>query len=244
MKIQILSDLHTEFLLDNGKALIKALESDVDVLVVAGDLSVNIVKNRKNLLSNAIKLLTKAFKHVVYVAGNHEYYHSSKPKTHTILRNAVKRHENFHWLNNSFVEINGQRFIGGTLWFEKLPDSILYTANMTDFNVIKKFEDFVYLDNYHTRSYLERKIEKDDIVITHHMPAWKSVPPRYTNSELNRFFVCDVEYIILDRQPKVWVHGHTHSSCDYMINKTRVICNPFGYSFREENADFVDKLIL
>jgi predicted NBD/HSP70 family sugar kinase len=28
---------------------------------------------------------------------------------------------------------------------------------------------------------------------------------------------------------KCWVHGHTHSTHDYMIGNTRVLCNPRGY---------------
>ena len=28
---------------------------------------------------------------------------------------------------------------------------------------------------------------------------------------------------------KLWIHGHTHGSRDYMLGQTRVICNPRGY---------------
>jgi hypothetical protein len=40
----------------------------------------------------------------------------------------------------------------------------------------------------------------------------------------------------------LWVHGHTHSSFDYLLNGTRVVCNPRGYPLRRqggfENPDF------
>ena len=32
-----------------------------------------------------------------------------------------------------------------------------------------------------------------------------------------------------DLRPKLWIHGHTHDRCDYVIGDTRVIANPFGY---------------
>lgn len=39
----------------------------------------------------------------------------------------------------------------------------------------------------------------------------------------------------------LWVHGHTHSSFDYMAGETRVVCNPFGYAANcpgEPNREF------
>lgn len=28
---------------------------------------------------------------------------------------------------------------------------------------------------------------------------------------------------------RLWIHGHTHDSFDYLLNGTRVVCNPRGY---------------
>lgn len=74
-----------------------------------------------------------------------------------------------------------------------------------------------------------------------------SVAPEYKGSALNPFFVCDVEHVIRRNRPKLWIHGHTHTSCDYWIDHpvghvgsqtTRVVCNPFGYARHEENPKF------
>jgi Icc-related predicted phosphoesterase len=47
---------------------------------------------------------------------------------------------------------------------------------------------------------------------------------------LNRFFVNDMSDRINAKKPKLWVHGHTHDSCDYIAGeRTRVVCNPKGY---------------
>ena len=43
---------------------------------------------------------------------------------------------------------------------------------------------------------------------------------------------------ILEHQPRLWIHGHTHESFDYEIGKTRVVCNPRGYASTEENKEF------
>ena len=41
------------------------------------------------------------------------------------------------------------------------------------------------------------------MVVTHYLPAWKSVSPRYRSSQLNRFFVCDMETLIESAQTDV-----------------------------------------
>ena len=39
----------------------------------------------------------------------------------------------------------------------------------------------------------------------------------------------------------LWIHGHTHDSFDYVLNGTRVVCNPRGYCKRGvcENAELI-----
>jgi hypothetical protein len=61
---------------------------------------------------------------------------------------------------------------------------------------------------------------------------------------LNPFFVCDLERLIRERRPKLWIHGHTPSSLNYRIGATNVVCNPFGYAGMEQNSAFDDKLVV
>ena len=48
--------------------------------------------------------------------------------------------------------------------------------------------------------------------------------------ELVACFVSDLEARILQWQPQLWLHGHTHDSFDYRIGGTRVVANPRGYA--------------
>jgi hypothetical protein len=32
-----------------------------------------------------------------------------------------------------------------------------------------------------------------------------------------------------ERQPKLWIHGHSHDRCDYAPGETRIVANPLGY---------------
>ena len=61
---------------------------------------------------------------------------------------------------------------------------------------------------------------------------------------LNRFFLCDVDDLIERAGPPLWVHGHTHCSMDTQVGRTRIVCNPLGYSGWGENADFDGKLVI
>ena len=43
-------------------------------------------------------------------------------------------------------------------------------------------------------------------------------------------FASNLDALIEERRPALWVHGHTHTSFDYeFAGGTRVICNPKGY---------------
>ena len=68
------------------------------------------------------------------------------------------------------------------------------------------------------------------VVITHHAPSLRSIHPRFAGSLLNACFVSDLERLIGADRVQLWIHGHTHDSFDYMLNGTRVVCNPRGYS--------------
>jgi Icc-related predicted phosphoesterase len=84
-----------------------------------------------------------------------------------------------------------------------------------------------------SRTWLVRQLEQafdgPTVVITHHLPALKSIAPRYANDPLNPAFASRLEDMIERYQPTLWIHGHTHEPCDYELSRTRVVCNPRGY---------------
>ena len=235
MRILVVSDLHCEFHRDGGRSMVASLP-EADVIVLAGDIVV--ARN----ISGPLKLFCAKWPHVVFVEGNHELYGGNPITVHKELSELVSTTPNFHWLNNSAVTIDGQRFIGGTLWFAAWP--AMDRSWLNDFHVIKGFEPWVWQENAKTLTYLAAEVLPTDVVVTHHCPSWQSSHPKFAGSPFNRFFVCDVEPIIREHQPKLWIHGHTHESFDYKVGETRVVCNPFGYAAREENPAFnPDKII-
>lgn len=232
----VCSDLHTEFMQPSEHKMLFNKFPDTEGIIIAGDLS-----TKKYLVDN-LKYLCDKYKYVIYTTGNHEYYGSSFNEIKTILSYLSKSLPNFYWLNNTLNEIAGSLFAGGSLWFKDDPLNQLYEKDMNDFIYIKDFRKLVYSENscaIHTLHSITNK----HTVVTHHLPSYLSVNEKYKGDQLNRFFVCDMENLILEKQPKLFVHGHTHDSCDYMIDSTRIICNPLGYT-HERNANFKYDLVI
>jgi hypothetical protein len=77
------------------------------------------------------------------------------------------------------------------------------------------------------------------VVVGHHAPSKLSTKPQYQDDVMvNGAYSSDLSEFILDRPMiKVWTHGHTHHTFDYMIGSTRIVCNPRGYHGYEDRAD-------
>jgi predicted phosphodiesterase len=234
MKIRILSDLHLEFFRDNGTKFIESLEvNDTDVLVLAGD--INISKGLKKCLDQ----FAAKFPKVLYIHGNHEYY---KTKRATVIEETIaaviNNNTNLYWLNRSVVNIDGVRFVGTTLWFPKNKRTLKLKNNINDFYCIEDCDPWAFEENEKNIKFLNDEVKKGDVVITHHLPSEKSVHKMYKDDPLNCYFVCEMDSLIIERQPAFWIHGHTHFSMDYKIKDTRIVCNPYGYDSQETNKEF------
>ena len=238
MNILLVSDLHLEFHADEGRGVIGLLEAeDVDVLVVAGDLAT------VPLLRSALEALCERFADVVYVVGNHEYYHSSPAEVHELLAAVEARVSILHWLHHDAVELGGVRFVGTPLWFGDAPDNERYEPALNDFGLIAGFKPWVYEENARARRLLEAELPNVDVVVTHHMPTSTCVAPIHAASPLNRFFVYELDEVIERAGPPLWICGHTHASVDVVVGPTRILANPLGYP-SEANLSFDGRCVV
>lgn len=228
MKVRIASDLHFEFQRDHGASLAAELTADpgYDVLVIAGDLT-----SYKGLPS-ALTLLAESAgdKPVVYVLGNHEAYGATWKGALEEARRAQTAHKNLHVLEQETATIASRRFVGCTLWFPHDPHPEREDSFLGDFSYIADIYEFLPRTAKASAAFLGKTVRAGDIVVTHHLPHPDSVHPRYKGSALNRFFLHDVSGAVELNGATLWVHGHTHTSCDYKAGATRVVCNPFGYA--------------
>ena len=235
MKIQVLSDLHTETHMDGGKSFVKSLQSrpKTDLLVIAGDLTNQV--NHQLAKTDVLHPLAcdGLSSNVLYVLGNHDFWGSKPPWTIENNKTCVDL-----VTSPQILTYKNKRVLAGTMWF---PPTKHKKTN--DFTQIPNFEPWVYEQNAAFHRFLEENLRKGDIVVTHYAPSFNSVHPRFVGSPVNTCFVSDETELILERKPALWIHGHMHDSFDYMLGNTRVVCNPFGYRW-EVNPKFDDSLVI
>jgi Icc-related predicted phosphoesterase len=257
MKIQIMSDLHLEF------GDMKIENHGADVLILSGDIIVKSHFDKTPVFRDFLDRCSKSFKNVVYVAGNHEFYGSMISETQQFLRSLCGEYSNIHFLDNAMLEIDGIVFVGSTLWTDCNREDPLtmnmIMSRMNDYQIIRN--DLSAVDRttgrykllhpfdtveFHKKTLayfqevLEANMTKKCVVVGHHAPSTASIHPKYSSDfHLNGAYSSNLSDFVLDRpQIKLWTHGHTHSSFDYMIGPTRVVCNPRGYAGYEVNPQF------
>ena len=259
MRIWILSDLHIE----QSDWDIPDPAPDFDVLIAAGDIH--------DPLSEGVHWLAEraAGRPVIYVPGNHEWYAYRQPFTmsdESKRRQALADMLGIHLLQDAEIIIDGVRFLGSTLWTDYALDgnpaaAMRYAQRaMNDHRLIFPRElgqPFTPKDalRYHKQSLvwlggaLRTPFDGKTVVVTHHLPHPKSVHPSYAGDLLNPAFCSDLSGLVESSGATLWVHGHAHTSCDYVAGTTRVVCNPKGYGpvrgcERIENPEFDAELVL
>ena len=243
VKIRVLSDLHLEFQDWNPP------DAEADTIVLAGDIHSG---------TRGIEWARRHFPLVpiLYVPGNHEFYGREIQETLSDLHQAGRRF-GVDVLHGRGVVIGGVRFLGATLW----TDFALHGADapsiaramsdakygMSDFSVIRHRARGLFRPEHARAMHLDqvgwiRERLADDfpgptILVSHHLPHPRSIHRKYWGSTLNPSFASDLSQL-MGPPVAVWIHGHTHESCDYVAEGTRIVCNPRGYGPFELNAAF------
>lgn len=226
MKFQLASDLHLEFYSDGGVRFVRAFEAFAPRLFLAGDILV--LKDIQRTIA-IFEIFCSKFEEVFYIPGNHEYYDQVYLRVQKRLKALDVAIKNLHVLHHGVrFEREGRSIYGDTMWFPYKASARQYMYAMNDFNLVRGLTPAIYTQNQAWTD-VARRIEPGSIVMTHHLPSYRSVTEKYKNSSLNPFFVSNCEAIIRKTQPAIWMHGHTHMRQDYNIGPTRVVCNPRGY---------------
>lgn len=244
MKVQVVSDLHLEFGGYHGLYEIKKAKSDV--LVIAGDLFVS--KGSKRTL----EIIDEIFEDrvVLFVPGNHEYYGESKNLIDKVFEKEYSGHLKI--LNPGVFEYGDIVFIGANGWWDGSYVPLNKTAiyGMNDFQVIKDIKEnengvaWGRKDREFFSFMLREHQSKKIVCISHTAPSPRCIRPRFVGSLLNACFANDWEDLIKTYRPKVWIHGHMHDSISFTIDKTKILCNPKGYTGYELNPGFDPGLVI
>jgi len=255
-----MSDLHLEF--SSGNMTLPELSTDKDsVLILAGDIGIG---KRQLTYINFFKDIAPRFKLVIYILGNHEFYCGSFLRIlNKIQKNilAVPELKNVCVVDNETIVCENVSFICSTLWtnFRNGNPIVMNDAQylMNDYKRIRTGSSqnarYAYARKLNTidvlqynckaSRYIFSEIEKQKkigkvVVVTHHAPSFQSIPERYKTDIINNAFVSDYDNKIIESKPDFWIHGHIHDNFDYMIENTRILCNPRGYYSSELNLEF------
>jgi predicted phosphodiesterase len=223
--IQVISDVHTEFGLSPEK--FRKLLVKADITVLAGD-----IVNHAFKLKEYLEVAKEFSPNIIFICGNHEYY---KKSTDAEYRQVCLEVPGVHFIQRDRVCVEGIWFTGATLW-----------SNISDFagSIMNDPFDVIEIRAKHMEDlgWLEENIEEGDVVVTHHLPSLKLIHDKYKNSPFNSGFATDLDDLIDESKPKIWIAGHTHFPFDLMHNETtRLVVNPVGYP--GENKDFAIKII-
>ena len=273
MKIKLVSDLHLEF------SDVDIPNNGCDVLILSGDIMIAqdlhdhprgewsrpsdlpkeyLWKNgqmrpeKADRFRNFLDRCSKNFPHVIYVAGNHEFYHGKWYATIDYLREECNHWPNIYFLEKDVKVIDDIAFLGCTLWTDLNKGDPLtmhsVESMMNDHRLIRHDKlGYTKLRAVHTR---ERHMESLEwlrktlpdynkaVVVGHMGPSHLSIHEQYKDDyHLNGGYCSDLSNFILDHpQIKLWTQGHTHHTFQYMIGSTKVACNPRGYEGYEPDS--------
>ena len=272
MKIKVVSDLHLEF------ADINITNDDgCDVLILSGDIMIaedlhdhpetsygmysnvnlaNLGRRQQTAqrFRDFLKRCSFQFPHVIYVMGNHEFYHGKWNASILHMREECAKFENVYMLERDTKIIDDVVFVGGTLWTDcnKGDPLTLHALRdmMNDFRIIVNDEaGYTKLRPAHTISRHNKTLgfikevvtsfkDKKCVVVGHHSPSHLSIHEMYQHDTvMNGGYHSDLSEFILDHpQIVLWTHGHTHFPYDYKIGDTRIVCNPRGYEGHEDTG--------
>ena len=253
------SDLHLEF----GDLTINNTQN-ADCLILAGDVvEFSHLLPKPDLSYNRydefFAHISRDFKQVIWVAGNHEYYGSSLHKGPAIARNYLERmgFGNIKLVNNDVVDVCGVPVICSTLWtsFNNADPIVMDTAErrMNDYNYIQtRFGDIdimlraqdVLEEHRIALETISRLVDsKPCVVVTHHAPTLLCGNRGHSDTTLDYAYMSDLSEFILDRPSiKYWIYGHTHSRKEISVGETIVMSNCRGYArYEKMSATFEPK---
>ena len=247
MKIQIMSDFHV----NTWRQLDICVDPSADIILVPGDVHYSVEKTCEYLWQ-----VTKEWNiPIFFCLGNHEAEDVGFENAVAYARNFVKDKPLLKFFQDDVLVYEGVTFIGATLWADlKLFGEHEYwfvkqaCQSIHDFETIPDLSVYA-MEKWHQKSVdvIEQALYRSErsnkaVVMTHFAPSFRSIHPQYAKDRISGYFASNLEHLM--GFEGVWIHGHTHSSFDYQMGDTRVICNPIGTanSPNREYAQIVIKI--
>jgi predicted phosphodiesterase len=249
MKIAVASDVHLEFgdldIVNTDDARVLILSGDI---CVAADLDMRdrrqtelgFARRRSEMFHEFFERCATNFPHVIYVMGNHEYYHGDFATTLDEVRRKLAHLPNLYVMERDVKVIDDVTFIGGTLWTDmnNMDTMTLYHMRtmMNDFRVIQNSGTPVNFRDqdgkFHTRvgkfmpedavaehikmkQYIQSVVQGNHdtkyVVVGHHSPSRRSTHEMYAHDTvMNGGYSSDLNEFIEDH-PQIKLWTHGHT---------------------------------
>lgn len=260
INIQFTSDIHLEYYNDNINYK-TWLEPCAPYLAILGDLGYPSMNNFKKFFDQVSKL----YKKVLYVSGNHCYYQCKNRQIQTLedvdinIKAICDSYSNVYFLDNKEHFITDDIVILGTTLWSYIPahkeevlryyiNDYVYIYTTID-NVMMKITPTntinAHIDNV---IWLSKKLEeykdKKIIILSHHLPSFKLIHKDYEGNEMNSAFATDLDYLMIKYDNiKYWLCGHTHKNVYAKINQCECMTNPSGYK-SDHNMEYNKKKVI
>jgi predicted phosphodiesterase len=249
VKISLASDVHLEF-----GDLDFENDQGAEVLILSGDICVaadvdvydprtsehGFSRARSDRIHEFFARCCNRFDHVIYIVGNHEYYHSDFSTAFAHLKNVLGYLPRLHVLEKESVTIGDVTFLCGTLWTDmnrEDPDTLYRIRSyMNDFRIIKDSRNPVHYKDtdggLHTRTgklspeatveehqamlkFVEESIDANPtaryVVVGHHAPSKASTHAQYADQTMvNGAYSSNLDEFILNR-PQIKLWTHGHT---------------------------------
>jgi predicted phosphohydrolase len=244
MTFQYASDLHLEFPENRRWLAEHPIEPKAEVLLLAGDI-VPFSELRRH--KDFFRYLGDAFRQVLWIPGNHEYYGGGIAQRSGMLDEAIA--PNVRLVNDTAVQVGGARILCTTLWsyISQLNEAAM-RRNVSDYQAIRHNNRLLqpaHTTRLHETSlaWLKGELAKPHpgptVVMTHHVPTLMHYPPQYKGSPLNEAFAVELSGLIGGCGAEAWIYGHHHhNTATFTIGNTRMLINQLGYVQMGEHRSF------
>lgn len=233
--INLISDIHLEYLSRYPNLINNDYENTI--LCLLGDIGYPSSKLYKDFIGHC----SKTFKMVLVILGNHELYKSSMSDVKYKLKYLPN---NVHLLDNSYIIINGIKFIGSILWSDIDP-SIAYYINdyrYINFDSTRKLTVNDTLGFFkESKEYILQEIKSDlnikCVLLTHH-GVHSICNGKYIDNEISSAFASNIPELYLQKNLVACLNGHTHQNLCTVIPGTdiKLLSNCVGY--KSEHLDY------
>lgn len=216
-------------------------------LVLAGNICQIFEKEK---FRHFFDIISKLFKAIIYVTGNHEYHRITY--CDILIYKGIYKYPNVYFLQNDFIEFPEDeiRFYGTTLWTQLDPNpqnNKIAQDYESDFKLIKYYnpsESSFFITRKGTAQLFDKqfanlkfdlagKSKLKTIVVTHHIPLIEIIDPfKYKSNAY--LYASDLKAELLNLNFDYWIFGHSHSTYYYdLLLKNNIISkfmsNPYGY---------------